>query len=120
MNAFDILGLPMGADADAVNRRFREIARKIHPDKVGPEFEGLFKHLTEIRDIALGKRAAIPEPPAAEPAPSPTRNAVWEAMNAAMVAHGDSLRQAAAEQLGQVAGTFVESVFKGRGKTRGA
>jgi hypothetical protein len=49
--AFSVLGLKRGATADEVNRAFRELALKHHPDRGGNS--GDFSSLQEAKTVAL-------------------------------------------------------------------
>ncbi|KAN0060735.1 hypothetical protein ACQY0O_007393 [Thecaphora frezii] len=60
VNYYQILGLPLEVDGDDVKRSFRALARRFHPDKVGPEGEAYFILLRKAHDALQdsGKRFA--------------------------------------------------------------
>ncbi|KAK7202891.1 hypothetical protein BZA70DRAFT_291701 [Myxozyma melibiosi] len=39
-NSYTVLGVPLDADAKAITRAFRELSRRVYPDKVGPGDDG--------------------------------------------------------------------------------
>jgi hypothetical protein len=43
---YRMLGLPPDAPWEQVQRRYRELARRLHPDVAGPETEHLFRMVT--------------------------------------------------------------------------
>ncbi len=62
LSACDVLGVPPTADADTVEKAFRERALLCHPDKVAhldPEIQALadrkFRRLKEARELLLGE-----------------------------------------------------------------
>lgn len=51
--AYEILGLQPGADAEAVQRAYRELMRRNHPDSGGSSW--LAARINEARDVLLGR-----------------------------------------------------------------
>ncbi|PWY98209.1 DnaJ-domain-containing protein, partial [Testicularia cyperi] len=49
-NYYQLLALPLDVDADGVKRSFRALARRYHPDKVGPQGEAFFIVLRKAHD----------------------------------------------------------------------
>ncbi|SJX63662.1 uncharacterized protein SRS1_14412 [Sporisorium reilianum f. sp. reilianum] len=48
---YELLALPLDVDAEGVRRSFRALARRYHPDKVGPDGEAVFIALRRAHDV---------------------------------------------------------------------
>ena len=52
LDYYQVLGVPRGADADAIKKAFRKLARKYHPDvSKSPEAEARFKEANEAYEV---------------------------------------------------------------------
>jgi len=51
--AYDVLGLKPGANRDEVQKAYKHLMQKLHPDKEGTEY--LAQKLNQARDTLLGK-----------------------------------------------------------------
>lgn len=52
LDYYQVLGVPRGADADAIKKAFRKLARKYHPDvSKSPEAETRFKEANEAYEV---------------------------------------------------------------------
>ena len=102
---YDALGVSRGASSDDIQRAYRKLARKYHPDVSSePEAEERFKELSEAysvlidpeesrsrydrfgpnfrqyRDISDGARSPRPPPPAVALAAGPPGSRAWALM----------------------------------------
>ncbi len=56
-NDYDILGVPRGATADEINKAFRTLAHKHHPDKPTGNAD-MFKKISGARDRLLNRKGS--------------------------------------------------------------
>lgn len=57
-NAYHVLGVPIDVDEGAINSRFRRLAIRYHPDKIGPNIDpdqanDYYVHLKNSKDIVI-------------------------------------------------------------------
>lgn len=82
-----ILGVPRTASTSGIRSAFRELAKRYHPDRIGPQGTSFFQEITEAYDVlsnperrrvynqklqhAEGRGESQPEPIFATPGPEP-------------------------------------------------
>ena len=85
-NYYEVLGIPPGATTDQIKKKYRELARKFHPDVVQDKVLGqrVFSQINQAYRVLadperreqynsqLAATASAPSTPAAQPAPRPS------------------------------------------------